>query len=81
MIAQAVNAINVLGWGAVIFLVASKFLINPTLFFNQDLSFEIKLVKYIQAFQVLDIVLILAGKSKGSLFGSIAQITGRLIVA
>lgn len=31
--------------------------------------------------QILDIILILLRKSKGSLIGSIAQATGRLIVA
>lgn len=39
------------------------------------------MVKAIQLFQILDIVLIVTGKSKGSLLGSIAQITGRLVVA
>ena len=39
------------------------------------------MVVFIQGFQILDIVMVLIGKSKGSLFGSIAQITGRLVVA
>lgn len=76
-----INTINILGWSSVLGLIAYKFFNNPFLFFNEDITLEVDLVTFIQTFQILDILLILIGKSKGSLFGSIAQITGRLVVA
>lgn len=78
---NVVNLLNIVGWSSILFLIASKFFINPTLYFKQDIGLEVSLVKLIQIFQLLDIALIIIGRSKGSLFGSIAQITGRLIVA
>lgn len=75
------NVINVAGWASILALVAYKFVCNPILFFNEDITLEVALVALVQTFQILDIILILIGRSKGSLLGSIAQITGRLVVA
>lgn len=76
-----INVVNLLGWSAALGMIAYKFFNNPFLFFNEDITIEVDLVAAIQAFQILDILLILIGKSKGSLLGSIAQIIGRLVVA
>jgi hypothetical protein len=65
---------------AVVVLLSFKFLENPTLFFMKDITQEVYLVKFIQVFQALEIVLIIAGKSKGSLPASIAQVSGRMLV-
>lgn len=75
------NVVNVLGWGAILALICSKYMSHHREFEKQDLTLEVGLVTLMQTFQILDIVMILIGKSKGSLFGSIAQITGRIIVA
>jgi hypothetical protein len=42
---------------------------------------DVHVLRFIQTFQVMDIVLILAGKSKGSILGAFFQIVGRLVVA
>jgi len=76
-----INVVNVIGWSSVLILISYKFINNPYLFFNEDLTLEVGLIGLVQAFQILDILLILFGKSKGSLIGSIAQITGRMVVA
>ncbi len=76
-----INVVNVIGWSSVLILISYKFISNPYLFFNEDLTLEVGLIGLVQAFQILDILLILFGKSKGSLIGSIAQITGRMVVA
>ena len=76
-----INVVNVIGWSSILALISYKFINNPYLFFNEDLTLEVGLIGLVQAFQILDILLILFGKSKGSLIGSIAQITGRMVVA
>jgi hypothetical protein len=76
-----INVVNVIGWSSILALIGYKFINNPYLFFNEDLTLEVGLIGLVQAFQILDILLILFGKSKGSLIGSIAQITGRMVVA
>lgn len=76
-----INVINVLGWAGILASTYAKFIQNPTLFFHQDITLEVGLVALVQTFQLLDIVLILIGKSKGSLLGTFAQLLGRLVVA
>ena len=39
------------------------------------------MLRFIQTFQLMDIVLILIGKSKGSIMGAFFQILGRMVVA
>ena len=42
---------------------------------------DVYVLRFIQTFQLMDIILILIGKSKGSIMGAFFQILGRLIVA
>lgn len=76
-----INVLNILGWTGILGSAYFKFFQNPTLFFHQDITLEVGLVALVQTFQILDIVMILIGKSKGSLAGSFAQQLGRLVVA
>ena len=85
-----VNYLSLFGWMAVLFTSAYRLNVallsapnsdGHALINSIDISFEVYLLQVVQGFQLLDIVLILIGKSKGSLLGAIAQITGRLIVA
>lgn len=48
---------------------------------SADIEMDVTVLRFIQTFQLMDIVLILIGKSKGSIIGAIFQILGRLIVA
>lgn len=81
MISNIINVVNILGWSAIIVMIVIIFVLNPILYFTKDFSNVVYLAKIVQTFQIIDILLVLLGKSKGSLIGSIAQITGRLIVA
>lgn len=42
---------------------------------------DVHVLRFIQTFQIMDIVLILIGKSKGSILGAFFQIAGRMVVA
>lgn len=75
-----INSISFIGWSGLLSLTLYKFSQNPTLYFNEDITLEVGLLTLVQTFQIFDIILILIGKSKGSLLGSIAQVTGRLVV-
>jgi hypothetical protein len=54
---------------------------DPKAFLTSDISLDVTVLQFVQAFQIMDIVLILIGKSKGSILGAIFQILGRMIVA
>lgn len=75
------NIVNVAGWTTLLALLHYKFSSDPLHFPQEDLHLEVTILKAVQCFQIMDIILILIGYSKGSIFGSIAQITGRLVVA
>ena len=78
---RIINGINLVGWSAVLFTVAFRLVSNPVGFEQSDITTEVYLLKAVQSFMIVDILLILIGASKGSILGSLAQITGRLIVA
>lgn len=88
---RAINFINLLGWMALLLLsgwhVFSAAITRYDVLYTTvhpihklDISLEVLILQAIQTFQIVDVLLILLGKSKGSLLGAIAQITGRLIV-
>ena len=90
--ASTIDLINLLAWMAVLFSTSFRLLMALTAQVDVikepiprvhtiDISMEVLILQVVQGFQVMDIVLILLKKSKGSLLGSIAQITGRLVVA
>lgn len=78
---KIINALNLAGWAAVLFLVGYSLASDPKNYPKSDISDQVYLLKIVQSFMVVDIILILVGMSKGSILGSLAQITGRLIVA
>lgn len=47
---------------------------------SEDISTDILVLRFIQTFQLTDILLILIGKSKGSIVGAFFQILGRMVV-
>lgn len=75
------NIINLVGWSAVLLSVTFKLISNPYTYDKTDITPYVTLLQIVQSLMVFDIVLILIGKSKGSLLGSIAQALGRLVVA
>lgn len=80
MISKALNLMSILGWTAIIAMILIIFVLNPALYFKEDFSSVVYLAKFMQTLAIFDVVMVLLGKSKGSLLGSIAQLTGRLVV-
>ena len=78
---KIVNIVNFSGWLFLIFHVGIPLFLDPKAFLTEDITLDIHVLWFIQTFQLFDIVLILAGKSKGSILGAFFQILGRLIVA
>ena len=78
---KVINLINFVGWSFLLFHVSIHLFIDPLSFKTADITIDVYTLAAIQLFQILDIVLILMGKSKGSLVGSFFQILGRLTVA
>ena len=78
---RVVNLINFAGWTFLLFHLAITVALDPVGFRTSDITTDLYILSAIQLFQLLDIALILMGKSKGSLLGAFFQILGRLIVA
>jgi len=53
---------------------------DPKGFISEDISLDVNILRFIQTFQLTDILLILIGKSKGSIVGAFFQILGRMVV-
>ncbi len=78
---KIVNIINFSGWLFLVFHVGIPLFWDPLSFSSIDISLDVHVLRLIQTFQIVDIILILIGKSKGSIVGSFFQILGRMIVA
>ena len=78
---KVINLVNFVGWTFLLFHVAFHLFIDPISFKTTDITIDVYALAAIQLFQLLDILLILMGKSKGSLVGAFFQILGRLTVA
>lgn len=78
---RTINIVNLLGWSAVLFTVGFKLSSDPINYKHSDITAEVYLLKAVQLFMVVDIILVLLGWTKGSLLGALAQISGRLVVA
>jgi very-long-chain (3R)-3-hydroxyacyl-CoA dehydratase len=78
------NSVSLLGWVTVQILTTSVLLTEKEAMrgtTSEQFALPIYLTQMLQVMQILDIVFILVGISKGSIVSSIAQISGRLLVA
>ncbi len=75
------NIINFSGWLFLIFHVGIPLFWDPKGFLSADIEMDVHVLRFIQTFQIMDIMLILIGKSKGSILGAFFQIVGRMVVA
>lgn len=78
---KIVNIINLAGWLYLQFHVGIHLFVDPQSFATSDITFDVNLLRFIQTFQIMDIILIIIGLSKGSIVGAFFQILGRLVVA
>jgi len=81
MIEKIANIINFTGWIFLIFHVGIPLFVDAKSFITSDITLDVHVLRAIQTFQIMDILLILIGKSKGSVVGAFFQILGRLVVA
>lgn len=75
------NTINLAGWLFLQFHVGSQLFLDREAFVLSDISLDVTVLKAVQLFQLVDILLILLKLSKGSIVGAFFQILGRLVVA
>lgn len=78
---KVVNLISLTGWTYLLVNLQVQLIFDLQGFITSDFTFQLQLLQVIQLFQITDILLILLGKSKGSLVGAFFQILGRNIVA
>lgn len=75
------NGVNLAGWLFLQFHVGSQLFLDRNSFLESSISLDVTVLKAVQLFQLMDILLIILGKSKGSIFGAFFQLLGRLAVA
>lgn len=76
-----VNTINLSGWVFLLAHVGVSLFLDRETFLSSDISLAVYVLQGIQLFQISDIILILIGKSKGSLLGAFMQIFARNLVS
>ena len=64
-----------------LFHVGGSLFLDPHGFRQADLTFDIYFLRFIQLFQVIDLLFVILGWSKGTIVGGFFQILGRNIVA
>jgi len=77
---KVVNLINLSGWAFLLVDLEIQLIFGVQDFLVSDITFLLTVLQAVQLFQICDIVLILLGKSKGSIVASFFQILGRLVV-
>ena len=78
---KVINLVNFGGWVYIMFSVGLQLFLDPVGFQSINIEMDVWALRAVQTFQVLDIILILIGVTKGSIFGAVSQILGRMIVA
>ena len=74
---KIVNILNLTGWAFLLVDLEIQLIFNLQDFLLQELSFPLLILRIVQLFQIFDILLVLLGKSKGSIVASFFQILGR----
>lgn len=77
---KVVNIINLAGWTYLLINIEVELLFNLENYVATELDLTLLILRAVQLFQVVDIVLILIGKSKGSAVAAFFQILGRNVV-
>lgn len=77
---KAVNVASLAVWSYLLLAVGVPLFVDRDAFLGSDISTLVNILRGVQLFQICDILLILLGKSKGSIVGAFFQILGRNIV-
>lgn len=78
---KAVNVASLAVWSYLLISVGVPLFADRNAFLGSDITTLVYILRGVQLFQICDILLILLGKSKGSIVGAFFQILGRNIVA
>ena len=81
MIDKIFNSISLAGWMYLHFNIGLQLFLNKELYLESDITTSVFVLQAVQLFQTTDILLILLGKSKGSIVGGFFQILGRNFVS
>lgn len=77
---KVVNIINLAGWTYLLVNIEIELIFNRQTYVTSDISLILLILRAVQLFQISDILLVLIGKSKGSIMASFFQILGRNVV-
>lgn len=77
---KAVNVVSLAVWSYLLLVVGVPLFTDRNAFLISDITTLVYILRGVQLFQICDILLILLGKSKGSIMGAFFQILGRNIV-
>jgi very-long-chain (3R)-3-hydroxyacyl-CoA dehydratase len=77
---KVVNVISLAGWSYLLLGIGMQLFADRDAYLQSDISSDLCVLRWVQAFQAIEIVLILIGKSKGSVVGAFFQILGRNIL-
>jgi very-long-chain (3R)-3-hydroxyacyl-CoA dehydratase len=78
---SVVNSLNLAGWAYLLLRVGLQLFLDPAGYQTADIALDVIALQVVQLFQFTDILMIVLGKSKGSLLGAIAQILARNLVS
>jgi len=77
---KVINIVNLAGWAYLLTTVSYSLATNYEVYNTIGIANELYLLRAMQVFQVLDMLLISLGLSRGSLVGAFFQILARNIV-
>jgi very-long-chain (3R)-3-hydroxyacyl-CoA dehydratase len=77
---KVINLVNLVGWTYLLVHIEIELVFNVRSYLESDITISLTVLRAMQLFQILDIVLLLMGKAKGNLFAAFFQILGRNIV-
>ena len=77
---QVINMVNLIGWVYILVQTEIEVVFNLENYLTSDISLTVTILRVVQGLQVLDIVLLLLGKTKGNFLASFFQILGRNFV-
>lgn len=77
---KIINVVSLAGWAYLLLGTGMRLFVDRDSYLESDIGCDLWVLRAVQIFQSLEIVLILLGKSKGSVVGSFFQILGRNIV-
>ena len=77
---KVVNVVSLVGWSYLVLGIGLQLFLDRDSYLQSDISKDLLVLRALQLFQAIEIVLILLGKSKGSIVGAFFQILGRNIV-